>query len=430
MESRVYFERLIDEADKQNLWGDSRSAFFASRLNADELLAFRKLSLQLPHEWAHPSRMIPRIRATQFRLPTSTEQLAKYIARLGTVHCSVPLGRFQGMAINFAPRSFMMELSDQREKWQNLGKFEAYGKLASTEYFCITLCTLKDGSGRFNPGVRDIFFQLAIQGECLCTSKIPLDDERAGIISGPVRKISDGSDSSKTSGGSNESIDSESEWGRDGDLKRTHSWPASVALAASPRSKKERWSEAPGISGMLTTLATNQDITLKLCISQPFYYLGELVTTIRPDYEERRPNNYIVAVSLYDLSVWLIYNAWDYWYAVDEDDLEDGIRWDNDAYLDQSPVIDLERQKCFRPDRDSLWARFPGLPGRTLMVKIADNVHSWHFNDPAGPELRMDPIWTCHDGDVVPAFICARLTSDGYVIRPRVDREYGALSQE
>lgn len=108
---------------------------------------------------------------------------------------------------------------------------------------------------------------------------------------------------------------------------------------------------------------------------------------------------------------------------------DDETERDDDDYLDQSPVIELERQKCFRPGRDPLWAQFPGLPHRRmLMVRVADNVHTWHFNDPAGPELLMDLIWT--DDDVVPAFICARLSADGYVVRPHVDRNYGALSQQ
>lgn len=161
---------------------------------------------------------------------------------------------------------------------------------------------------------------------------------------------------------------------------------------------------------------------LELVLSQPFYCLGELVTTASHPL-----GNYLIAVSLHDHSMWLVYNAWDPLYAVTEDDLEGATGWDSDDYCDDSAAIELERQKWFRPDYDSCWAKFPGLTtGRTLMAKLADNVHTWQFDHSA--ELRMDPVWT--DNDVVPAFVCARLTTDGYIFRPHVNRRYGYLSEQ
>lgn len=124
------------------------------------------------------------------------------------------------------------------------------------------------------------------------------------------------------------------------------------------------------------------------------------------------------------MSLWLIFNAWDRHVSVTDDDLEDAAELDDVSYFDQSAAIELERQKWFRPDTDSSWAHFPGLTRRTLMAKLADNVHTWHFEHLA--ELRMNPVWTGEDA--VPAFVCAHLTSDGYVVRPRIDREYACLS--
>lgn len=158
---------------------------------------------------------------------------------------------------------------------------------------------------------------------------------------------------------------------------------------------------------------------LRDVLSCPFYYLGKLSQTVSP---ELRASNYIVAVSLYDNSLWLIYNAWNYEYQVTEDDLEGEVGWDDDAYLDQAPIQEIEREKCFRPTSDPLWASFPGLPARTLMIRLANDVSTWHFDEPDGPELLMDPLW--FGDDVVPVFICARLTSNGQIVRPRIGRNY------
>lgn len=86
--------------------------------------------------------------------------------------------------------------------------------------------------------------------------------------------------------------------------------------------------------------------------------------------------------------------AWDHEYQATEDDLEDEVEWDDDAYLDQTPIQELTRQKCFRPASNPLWAFFPGLRAKTLMVRVANDVRTWHFDDPDGPELLMDLIWS------------------------------------
>lgn len=67
----------------------------------------------------------------------------------------------------------------------------------------------------------------------------------------------------------------------------------------------------------MMTMATRSNSALELTLSQAFCYLGDLAMTCVPD--EQRLISYIVAVSLHDLSLWLIYSAWDHRYPVDDD---------------------------------------------------------------------------------------------------------------
>ncbi|KAI9815423.1 MAG: NADPH oxidase 4 [Phylliscum demangeonii] len=101
--------------------------------------------------------------------------------------------------------------------------------------------------------------------------------------------------------------------------------------------------------------------------------------------------DYVVAVSLHDYSLWLIYNAWDSSYTCSEDELEDGTDLDDDAYFDESAAFELESKRWFRPDYDPDWGQFPGLDGKTLMAKLADNVYDLHFRYSPRAELLMDP---------------------------------------
>lgn len=102
---------------------------------------------------------------------------------------------------------------------------------------------------------------------------------------------------------------------------------------------------------------TYEGTTLELVLSQPFYCLGELVTT------SSSLGNYIVTVSLHDQSLWLIYDACNPLSLVTEDELEDATGWNTDAYFDKSTAIELGSQKWFRPDYDPCWASFLAFPG-------------------------------------------------------------------
>lgn len=112
-------------------------------------------------------------------------------------------------------------------------------------------------------------------------------------------------------------------------------------------------------------------------------------------------------MSLYDLSVWMIYDAWDYrddTYCIDSDD-EDGYDEENDGE---------ERHSSFRPDVNPSWASLPGVNGKTLMARIAESVHSWPFEGSA--ELCLNQAWVADD--VVPVFLRAHMSREGKVVHP------------
>jgi hypothetical protein len=82
--------------------------------------------------------------------------------------------------------------------------------------------------------------------------------------------------------------------------------------------------------------------------------------------------DYIVAVNLCDLSVYLVYLAWH----------ENTYLWQTTDNMDP---INYER---FKPQNSDDWARLPGhensvWPGtnRCVLAKISDNVHEWALGD-------------------------------------------------
>lgn len=123
----------------------------------------------------------------------------------------------------------------------------------------------------------------------------------------------------------------------------------------------------------------------------------------------RLPADYLLAVSVYDKSLWLIYNVWNYY------DRGDDVDDDEDEEDPHRPLgFDWNLSHPFRPDSDPNWAKLPGLLGRMLMVKIANHVRTWHFGDPTGEEMLMQQGWT--EKGVVPTFRCARVAEMGKVI--------------
>lgn len=77
----------------------------------------------------------------------------------------------------------------------------------------------------------------------------------------------------------------------------------------------------------------------------------------RATMSRRQLEQYLVAVSLYDHSLWMIYNAWDRhpeWKMEDED-----TQWESDEAYDMA-----ECPYWFLPESEpASWARFEGLPG-------------------------------------------------------------------
>lgn len=142
-------------------------------------------------------------------------------------------------------------------------------------------------------------------------------------------------------------------------------------------------------------------------LRHPFLYLGDLGRSERRQGGQDAATDYVLAVSLYDLSVWMIYDAWDYGddtYCIDSDD-EDGNEEEEDGEV---------RHSSFRPDVNPSWARVPGVKGNTLMARIAESVHSWPFEGAA--ELRLSQAWIAND--VVPVFLRACVSQEGKVVHP------------
>ena len=111
--------------------------------------------------------------------------------------------------------------------------------------------------------------------------------------------------------------------------------------------------------------------------------------------------------SLYDLSIWLIYDAWDGMHDADADS-------EDEEYFDERTRA--RHQGPFRPDWYPSWARWPDIPGRHLLFKVADCVQDWPGLKQVGCKQRLRPVWS--SDDFVPTFLCARSTSKGEIIHP------------
>lgn len=152
---------------------DEHVAFVESRLpDENERLAFWRFSRQYYRSLAHPSQLVPKIQATDFRLLESTEKLGEFITEFSPLvsagQCRIPLGGFRGMSIDFVPRFWMVEMVESWEKWREMSNLDGYGNLAPSTYFSIAKCCLKDRSGRMNPGVSvHAFVTPPAEGYCL-----------------------------------------------------------------------------------------------------------------------------------------------------------------------------------------------------------------------------------------------------------------------
>lgn len=104
-----------------------------------------------------------------------------------------------------------------------------------------------------------------------------------------------------------------------------------------------------------------------LVMSSPFFTLGRLYS--RPTSSDSLPivTDFITAVSLFDFSVWAIFDAWDEdWIeAVEGDDVD----W-----------VGIERHETpLNPFWSTTWGTLPGLDGGIQMAKIANSVYTHIF---------------------------------------------------
>ena len=84
--------------------------------------------------------------------------------------------------------------------------------------------------------------------------------------------------------------------------------------------------------------------------------------------------DYVVAVSMLDSSVWVVYGAWgkNLWY--DETQTQTPSQYEPR----KSWPVKMSSKGRFQPERDRSWGRLKGCDERRLLTaKIADDVKSW-----------------------------------------------------
>ena len=168
-------------------------------------------------------------------------------------------------------------------------------------------------------------------------------------------------------------------------------------------SKMDRESQAINVptGSALSSLPGITSEYLGFILNHPFFYLGGLGIVCQAHGHALERDEYAVAVSLLDHSLWIIYDAWDDWW--------DGVD-DDDILFSEEPV----HPGPFRPARGIQWAQLPHREKRVLMGKVADDVQAWDFS--ATREMQIQHIQEWPEEDIVPVFINARVTNDGRVV--------------
>lgn len=141
-------------------------------------------------------------------------------------------------------------------------------------------------------------------------------------------------------------------------------------------------------------------------VHHPFYFLGNLFIVSQSLKQVPELGEYYVAVSLFDHSLWLIYDAWD--------DL-----WQENDYDDEDDILDDEeavRPGPFRPAWGSSWARLPYTDGRVVIAKIGCDVRTYGFS--ATEDIQIEQMQGWCEEDAVPGFICAETGDGGRVVKP------------
>lgn len=114
-------------------------------------------------------------------------------------------------------------------------------------------------------------------------------------------------------------------------------------------------------------IAGGSDKQCEIVMLHPFFMLGRLKSqTVSNDYAQT--SDYILAVSLYDESLWAIYDAWDETWVEDD---EESCDYEGEQTVEKT---------AYRPFRTKPWGRFLGLGNNAIQ-----RAHSWrkynHEND-------------------------------------------------
>lgn len=154
---------------------------------------------------------------------------------------------------------------------------------------------------------------------------------------------------------------------------------SSVPYSSEPTSRSASTTLiSPSQSGLLPNAQAQQPISTRMMVvhrlPQPFFCLGEL-THVDPSGQETY-TAFIVAISLVDHSVWLLFHSRDR-----------EARWSSAMSSDDPIDDDLPEEADFIPLLDKSWAQLPGSPDKMAAIKVATDYQSWTLGDPTA-ELR------------------------------------------
>lgn len=288
-----------------------------------------------------PQFVVPKIQQTSFRDPEAMAELSGLIRLLLggslTGECQIPLGQYNNCKYSLVPFARLLQVID---------KARVYNKqvdLAPNSVFCLQKRDVHEASHLEWGGSPSL--------------------EPSGYVQTRTRKASSHSHGSSDSGYES------------GDTKDTK--------VLEP-----------------TQIVGGSDNQFETVMSHPFFMMGRLIFQTASD-EFAKTSDYIVAVSLYDESMWAIYDAWD----------EDWVEGDEDS-CDYDEAQNIEKT-AYRPFRTKPWGRFPGLDNNSVqqMVKITDNVRTHSFSSIECIRLRtVQDLWQPTE---VPFLLPCRKEPDG-----------------
>lgn len=287
--------------------------------------------------------------------------------------CRIPLGHFNGVTYSFFPTSSILQLQDKVQDQQESAE------PAPAAYFCVQKQDLDEarqlpwGGSSASPSqtyATDIARSLSVRS---------VHSEDSGYSSGNTHSVSEGPPTI-----SEDKVDEQAGF-RSFDGRRAPIQNRDRKLSLCSTSSEDSGyasGEKDLVSKNLAAISEDRIVqqaesgllsgpkshsTSDPVMSFPFYTLGRLYS--KPTSSESRPTitDFIAAVSLADCSLWAIYDAWD----------ED---WTEAETGDEVEWIGVERHETpLKPLWSSAWGKLPGLNGRVLMAKLANNVYTHDF---------------------------------------------------